>query len=497
MDQTTGGGALKILLVSAEVAPFAKVGGLADVAGALPLALRALGHDVRVVMPKYTLVEQNGFHPTPLLRDLPVPLGATVRTVDVEEAHIGRQGEVPVYMIANEAAYDRPEVYAYPDDDVRFLLFCRAALEMLPALDWFPDILHCNDWHTGIIPNWLRTLYAGDPRYAGIATVYTIHNLAYQGSFPAASLAWTGLEGRGLTGVERQIFPGEINLMARGLLNADVINTVSEQYAREILTPEYGEKLDPLLRERRARVFGILNGIDVELLDPRTDPALPHHFDARDLTGKAANKAALQREAGLPVRPDTPILGAISRLAAQKGFEIMVPMLERLLRGHDAQFVVLAIGNPVYEQQFTDLAARFPDQVATFLRFDGPLAQRIYGAIDIFLMPSRFEPCGLGQMFAMRYGTVPVVRQTGGLADTVQDYDPATGEGSGFVFREFSPEAFGAAVERALALYADRPAWRRLAQHDMGLDWSWDASAARYVALYRQALALHAEAGAA
>ena len=251
-----------------------------------------------------------------------------------------------------------------------------------------------------------------------------------------------------------------------------------------------------MLRARRARVFGILNGIDVDLIDPRTDPDLPHHFDAHDLTGKAANKALLQREAGLPERPRTPILGAISRLAAQKGFEIMVPMLEQLLREHDAQFVVLAIGNPVYERLFTDLAARFPDQVATFLRFDGPLAQRIYGAIDIFLMPSRFEPCGLGQMFAMRYGTVPVVRKTGGLADTVQDYDPATGAGSGFVFSEFSPAAFGAAAERALALYADPEAWDRLVRHDMGLDWSWDVSAGKYIALYRQALAFHAEAGA-
>ena len=245
MSGTTEGGALKILLVSAEVAPFAKVGGLADVAGALPLALRAMGHDVRVVMPKYALVEQNGFHPAPLLRDLPVPLGIAGAIVDVEQARIGRQGEVPVYMIANAAAYDRPEVYAYPDDDVRFLLFCRAALEMLPALDWFPDIIHCNDWHTGIIPNWLRTLYAGDPRYARIATVYTIHNLAYQGSFPIASLALTGLEQQGLTDVERALFPGEINFMARGLLNADVINTVSEQYAREILTPNTAKSSTP------------------------------------------------------------------------------------------------------------------------------------------------------------------------------------------------------------------------------------------------------------
>jgi starch synthase len=485
---------MKILMVSAEVAPFAKVGGLADVAGALPLALHDLGHDVRVVMPKYQIVDESKHTLRPVIRDLAVPLGARSVPVDVAEAAIGRAGQVPVYFIANTYYYDRPEVYAYPDDDERFVLFCRAALDMLPALDWWPDIIHCNDWHTGIIPDWLRTLYKADPRYAGIATVYTIHNLAYQGSFPASHLALTGLADQGLIAAEKQYFPGEINLMARGLAATDVINTVSGQYAREILTPEYGEKLDPLLRARQDHLFGIVNGIDVDLIDPQTDPDLPHHFDADHLAGRAANKAALQREAGLPVRPDVPIMGAISRLAVQKGFEIMVPMLEQVLAERDAQFVVLAIGNPVYEQQFTELAARFPDRVAAFLRFDAPLAQRIYGGLDLFLMPSRWEPCGLGQMFAMRYGTVPVVRQTGGLADTVQDYDPATGEGSGFVFKEFAPEAFAAAVERGLALYDDKAAWQALVRHDMGLDWSWDVSAHKYVALYAQAQAFHEEA---
>ncbi|HUS14020.1 MAG TPA: glycogen synthase [Chloroflexia bacterium] len=483
---------MKILLVAAEVAPFAKVGGLADVAGALPLALNALGHDVRVAMPKYAMVEDGKFPMQPVVTNLPVPLGAETVLVDVLESAIGRKNEVPVYLVRNAQYYDRPEVYAYPDDDQRFLLFCRAVLEMLRPLGWMPDVIHCNDWHTGIIPNWLQTIYRDEPDYAGVASVYTIHNLAYQGSFPVDSLSLTGLEAEGLVAPETAFFPGEINLMARGLLYADVINTVSEQYAREILTAEYGERLDPLLRSRQDRVFGILNGIDVDLVDPQTDPYLPHHFDAAHLEGRAANKAALQAEAGLPQRPDVPIMGAISRLALQKGFEIMVPMLERVLATHDAQFIVLAIGNPVYEALFTELQARFPDKVGTFLRFDAPLAQRIYGGIDIFLMPSRFEPCGLGQMFAMRYGTVPVVRKTGGLADTVEDYDQATGAGSGFVFTEFSPEAFGEATERALALYADSAAWQALIQHDMALDWSWDVSAHKYVDLYQQALAFHA-----
>ncbi|HMA33267.1 MAG TPA: glycogen synthase [Chloroflexia bacterium] len=486
MSESPTAGALKILLVAAEVAPFAKVGGLADVAGALPLALRALGHDVRVVMPQYTQVDAVQHALRPRVADLAVPLGETTQQVAILESTIGRAAEVPVYFVCNAHYYGRPEVYAYPDDDERFLLFCRAALEMLPALAWWPDVIHCNDWHTGIIPNWLQTIYRKDPRYARIATVYTIHNLAYQGVFPESVLARTGLQAYGRIAPEVAHFPGQINLMARGLLYADAITTVSQQYAREILTPEYGEQLDSLLRERQAQVFGIVNGIDVDLVDPRTDPHLAQPFDADHLEGKAANKAALQQEAGLPPRPDVPICGAISRLAAQKGFEIMVPMLEQLLTTHDVQFVVLAIGNPGYEAQFRQLQARFPNQVAAFLRFDAPLAQRIYGGADLFLMPSRFEPCGLGQMFAMRYGTVPVVRKTGGLADTVRDYDPATGAGDGFVFTRFSPDAFLEAAERALALYAAPAAWRKLVQHDMALDWSWDLSARQYVDLYRR-----------
>ncbi|MGI8588596.1 MAG: glycogen synthase [Chloroflexia bacterium] len=477
---------MKILLVAAEVAPFAKVGGLADVAGALPLSLHALGHDVRVAMPEYELVDKANFPMTPVLHDLDVPLGASAQQVDVNQAAMGRAGEVPVYLIANPHYYSRPEVYAYPDDDERFLLFCRAVLEMLPALDWWPDVIHCNDWHTAVIPNWLRTTYAADPRYAKIATVLTVHNLAYQGVFPETAPVLADLETARISA--EAAFPGRINLLARGLHYADMINTVSKQYAREILTPEYGEKLDPLLNSRRDRLSGILNGIDVDLLDPQADPYLLHHFDADHLGARALNKAALQIEAGLPGRPDVPMLGAISRLAAQKGFEIMVPMLETLLARRDVQFVVLAVGNPLYEAQFADLQSRFPDRVCTFLRFDAPLAQRLYGSLDIFLMPSRFEPCGLGQMFAMRYGAVPVVRRTGGLADTVQDYDPATPTGSGFVFDEFTPSAFLHAIERALSLYADKAAWTALVRHDMALDWSWDRSARKYLELYERAL---------
>ena len=504
-----GGRPLKILMVAAEAAPFAKVGGLADVAGALPLVLTALGQEVRVVMPKYAQIDAARFNLQPAIPHLPVPWGtgegrpapagetpgAGTETVEVLAGSIGPAGTIPVYFIADERLFGRPEVYGYPDDDERFLLFCRAALEMLPALDWWPDVIHCNDWHSGVIPNWLQTLYAHDPRYARIATVYTIHNLAYQGVFGQATLERAGLAAGGPIPAETAYFGGAVNLMARGLLYADAINTVSEQYAREILTPEYGERLDPLLREREAQVFGILNGIHTDVVDPRTDPHLVQNFDADHLEARAVNKAALQREARLPGRPEVPVLSAISRLATQKGFDIMVPMLEALLARHDVQFVLLATGDPGYEAQFSDMARRYPNKVTFFRAFDAEIGQHIYSGSDMFLMPSRFEPCGLGQLFAMRYGSVPIVRHTGGLVDTVQDYDPATGQGSGFVFTEYDPAAFGAATERALALYADPVAWRRLVRYDMGLDWSWRVSARKYVDLYRRAMVFHSEKG--
>ncbi len=490
MEAVNSEAPLKILMVGAEVAPFTIVGGLAFVAAALPQALHELGHEVRVVMPKYAAVDETQYPLTERLRGLRVPYGAGQRRVDVWETRLAPNSPVPVYLIRDDAFFDRPEVYEYPDDVNRFLLFSRAVLEMLPALDWWPDIIHCNDWHTGLIPNWLHTLYAQRPDYARLTSVCTIHNLFHQGTAPLATLRAAGLPAQP-DPLEAAVFPGEMNSLERGVRHADAISTVSPQYAHEILTPEYGEGLDPILRLRQDRLFGILNGIDTRSRDPATSPHLVAPFSADDPGPRAAGKAAFQRESRLPQRADVPLLAASSRLMPQKGFDLMGPMLESLLSERDVQFVMAGSGKAEYVALFEALQARFPDQVAYYLNPSPGLIERLYAGSDLYLMPSRFEPCGLGQMFAMRYGSVPVVHWTGGLVDTVQDYDPATGHGDGFTFTPYTVAAFLAATERALAVYADSAAWARIVAHDLALDWGWDRSAQHYVELYHQARTFH------
>ena len=495
---------LKILLLSSEAVPFAKVGGLADVAGSLPKALRLLGHDARLALPKYGLINEAKFGLTKVLDSQPVPVGSGHGLASVFESAV--EG-MPTYLIGNDKYFDRQEVYGYDDDGERFVFFCRAALEMLQKLDWRPDVIHCNDWHTGIIPNWLKTIYRDDPFFADTATAFTIHNLAYQGIFAPQLLDFAGLADYGLIphptddGLSRVVV-----LMARGILFADVINTVSEKYAQEILTPEYGERLHPVLAQRQDHLFGILNGLDYEVWDPATDRDIAVNYDdaAPPLSppkpalsrveglggrkgGRVENKLALQREAGLSVDSDIPLVGIISRLADQKGFDILAEASDQLME-LDLQFVLLGTGEERYHRIFTNVAGKYQGQAAVFLKFDGALARRIYAGSDAFLMPSRFEPCGLGQLISMRYGSVPIVRSTGGLADTVQDYDPTTGQGNGFAFSDYNEEALLAAVERALETYRHKDTWRTLMERGMRADFSWWASARKYVELYQKAL---------
>jgi starch synthase len=481
---------LKVLFLSAEVAPFAKTGGLADVAGALPKALHALGQDVRVVTPRYQQTDAERFDLRVAAERITVPMEGRPDRARIFEGQIA--GGTPVYFIDEPRYFGREAIYGYNDDGERFIHFSRAALELARHLAWRPDIIHCNDWHTGIVPNWLRTVYRSEPFFADAATVFTIHNLAYQGIFDARVLEVAGIAQYGF------IYQAEIpelalvvDLMGRGIYFADVVSTVSEQYAREILTPEFGERLDPLLRERRDRLFGITNGIDYEEFDPATDPCLVQNFDADRLDLRAANKAALQREVGLPERPDTLLLGMISRLADQKGLDIVAQAAEPLLRNQDIQLVVLGTGDPHYHNVFNWLEQRFPERAAVFLTFDAPLAQRIYGGSDAFLMPSRYEPCGLGQMIAMRYGSLPIVRATGGLVDTVQDYDPRTDTGTGYVFEPYDFLALHAAIVRALEGYKYRDRWRATQRRAMAQDFSWASAARKYVDLYARAQAFH------
>lgn len=478
---------IKILIVAAEAVPFAKVGGMADVVGALPVALKRLGHDVRVAIPKYGRIKEKEFGLSVVVDQVEVPLDNRTEPASVYLGHM--REDVPVYLVGNDKYFGREGIYGYPDDDERFVFFCRAVLEMLRPLGWVPDVIHLNDWHTAIIANWLKTIMAKDPLYGSIATVYTIHNLAYQGIFGYRVLEIAGLAEYGfIYHKDIRDLDNVVDLMARGILFADIITTVSERYAQEILQPEYGERLDPLLRDRRDRLFGVLNGIDVETYNPATDPNIVAHFDASSLEGRPKNKQALQNEFHLEVDPRKPLIGIISRLVDQKGLDILAEAIHPILRYLPVQFVLLGTGDQHYQEVFRSLASHYPGRTGVALTFNAALAQRIYAGSDMFLMPSKFEPCGLGQMIAMRYGSVPIVRRTGGLADTVQDYDPATQEGTGFVFDDYNPWALFAAVVRAVENYKVPDRWQRLMQNAMAKDFSWNRSAKRYVELYQLAI---------
>lgn len=479
---------LNILILAAEIVPFAKVGGLADVVGALPISLQALGHDVRLVMPRYGQIDPDRFGLTTLIDSLDVKMGEYSVRVSIRQATIG--DGIPVYMVDAPRYFERENIYGYTDDGERFILFCRAALEAVRALNWSPDIIHCHDWHTGFVPNWMHTTYREDPFFAHAATVYTIHNLAYQGIFGYRILEVAGVAAQGFLYPHIVELANVVDIMARGILFADAITTVSERYAQEILTPTFGERLDHLLRSRRDRLFGILNGINFEEMNPATDRFIQANFDAQTLDQREENKLALQEHAHLPQLPNVPMLAMISRLADQKGFDLLAQIFQPLL-AQGIQFVVLGIGDQHYHEMFQNLAARYPEQVAIFLTFNTELAQRIYAGSDMFLMPSRFEPCGLGQLIAMRYGSVPIVRAVGGLADTVQEYDPRTGEGNGFSFVNYDPWELFAAIVRALELYRFTDIWRTLQRRGMAADHSWTASARRYVEVYRNALEFH------
>jgi starch synthase len=486
---------LKVLFLAAEVVPFAKTGGLADVAGALPKALKGMGHDIRVGMPRYGRIETERFGLNPAAESFSVPLDEITETVTVLQGTMGR--DVPVYFVDNEKYFNREGIYGYPDDGERFVLYCRAMLEFVKKIGWKPDIIHCNDWHTGVVPNWLKTVYRDDPFFADTATVFTIHNLQYQGIFGHRILEIAGINEHGfLYHPEVNELANVVDLLARGVLFSDVINTVSERYAEEILTPEYGERLDPLLRDRKDRLFGVLNGIDYDELNPATDTHITVHYDVNSIDERIKNKLALQAEAGLPQDPDIPLIGAVSRLADQKGFDILGAIFDDMMKCLNVQFVLLGTGDQHYHNMFTHFMQCYPDKAAVFLTFNATLAQKIYAGSDMFLMPSRFEPCGLGQLISLRYGSIPIVRATGGLADTIHDFNPRTGEGNGFVFERYHSMPLYTAIVRALENFRYHDAWKELQRRGMEADLSWNASARRYQELYEKALGFcKAEAG--
>lgn len=481
-----------MLVCTPEAVPFAKTGGLADVAAALPRALADAGCDVRVALPAYRTVDLDRFGFRPLGR-ASVPLGPTGAEVGFLEGRLPGTA-VPVYLVSHPPSFDRPGLYGedgadYEDNLERFTVFGRGVLALVHHVRWSPDVIHCQDWQTALLPVWLRVNPA-PPVLADAATVLTVHNLAYQGLFPADRWEVTGLP-RDLFTPRALEFYGRINLLKGGLVFADLVTTVSEQYAREIQTPEFGCGLDGVLRDRAQDLVGILNGVDYTVWDPSVDAYIPARYSAEDLSGKATCKAALQRRFGLEPDPEIPLLGMVSRLVDQKGLDLVAATADTIV-GLDTEFVLLGTGEPRYHELFREVQACYPSRVSVTIGFDEPLAHQIEAGADIFLMPSRFEPSGLNQLYSMRYGTVPVVRRTGGLADSVVDATPeavARGTATGFVFDAYEPDAFLDAVKRALWAYRDRTLWRQLQVTGMGQDFSWGRSARRYVEVYARAVA--------
>ncbi len=475
---------MNVLFLAAEATPFVKVGGLADVAGSLPEALRALGHDVRLAIPGYGAIDWIRFAPVQRTRfDLPHAWGA--QTAEIWET---RSGQTPVFLVTGPPIPRDERIYGggIGEDAPKFIFFSLAALFSCQALGWKPDVVHANDWHTGTAVHWLATEGRRNDYYRSAASVMTIHNLHYRGEGAGRFL---GDYGAPVTEISL-FLPDWLrdSPLALGLLGADMLSTVSPTYAREILMPGFGEGLDGVLRARQDRLRGIVNGIDMELWNPATDGTLAATFDAGSLQRRAANKSALQEEAGLAAEPRTPLAAVVSRLDTQKGLEIAVPAVRRWLDA-GGQFVLLGTGQTSLEHEFARIERDHPGRAAVRLRFDPPFAPRIYAGADMVLIPSRYEPCGLTQMIAMRYGAVPVARRTGGLADTVRDAgDP---DGNGFMFDEFSAWALGDALDRALSVYAQPEKWAEIQKRGMRSDFSWGRSAEQYVALYEQARAVH------
>ena len=473
----------RVLLVSPEVVPFAKTGGLADVAGSLPKALAMHGNDVRVVLPRY-----RGIEPERTLGDFPVMVGERKETAILREGSImARLGDeerrVPVYFLDNYHYFDRDNIYGYWDEAERYAFFCRAVVAMLRFLNWRPEIIHCNDWQSGPIPALLRQAEREDSFYSDIATVYTIHNLRYQGNFGSEVLKLLGLGPEYLT-AERMEFYGELSYMKAGIVYADMVSTVSRTYAEEIQTPEFGERMEGVLRSRAEDLYGIVNGINYHEFNPGTDQRIYQRYS--DLEGKKANKYGLQGEMELPLG-DVPVFGLISRLVDQKGLDLISQIADELL-GHDLQIVVLGSGDPHYEEMFRNLRERYPDKVGVYIGFNATLAQKIYAGSDMFLMPSRYEPCGLGQLISLRYGTIPIVRETGGLKDTITNYDPESRHGNGFSFREYDATEFLSTIRRSLGVYYDGQKWQGLVENALHSDFSWNRSATEYMGLYGAAL---------
>lgn len=487
---------LRVLIVSPEVVPFAKTGGLADVAGALPKALASLGHQVKVILPKYKMVDDEKFKLKEIsLNPSEIPLGVKKATINLKTAVL-QSSEVEYLFAVNDHYFERDQLYEdtktgfdYKDNDERFILFARGTLEILKSIEWKPHIIHCNDWQSALIPAYLKTVYADDHFFRNTGTVFSIHNIAYQGNFPQDTFKKIGVKDELFYPTSPFEFWGNCNFLKIGISHADVINTVSEQYMMEIqISKEFGYGMEGILRTRRDDLYGILNGIDYQEWNPEIDRLIPFNYSSDDLSGKKKNKEQLLKLSGLPLtEKGVPLIGMISRLADQKGFDLLAQIKEELMN-LDLQLVILGTGEKEYHDLLKELEKKYPEKLKVNLTFDNELAHLIEAGADMFLMPSRYEPCGLNQLYSLKYGTVPIVRETGGLADTIQDYNRETGTGTGFVFKDYDPDELLRAIKRALKVYHDRKKWKKLLLSGMKKNFSWEASAKKYVQLYKKAL---------
>ncbi len=475
---------MKILFTASECVPFCKTGGLADVVGSLAPALAEQGHDVRVILPKYSMIPGEYERRMVHTADFEVTLGWRRQYCGIEQL---QQGGVTYYFLDNRYYFGRNYIYGLGGDEhERYAFFCRGVLNALPLIPFTPDIIHAHDWQTGMIPALLRVQYGGFPLYTGIRTVFTIHNMQYQGIFGIKDVQdLLGLPDHLFTDDKLEYY-GNINFLKAGIVYADQVTTVSPSYAEEIQTAYYGERLDGLLRARRASLTGILNGLDVREFDPASDRRIAETYSADDLTGKAACKRALQEELGLDVRPEAPLIAMVGRLNSQKGLDLVDYVIADIMR-EDLQMVCLGMGESRYVNLFSWAEQNYPGRVAARFVTDNDLAHRVYAGADIFLMPSAFEPCGLSQLIALRYGTVPVVRETGGLRDTVLSYNEFTGEGNGFSFFNYNAHDMLHVLQRAIGFYRHhRDVWTLLQRRGMAADYSWLNSSGRYLDLYKK-----------
>jgi starch synthase len=480
---------LKILFASPEVHPFAKTGGLGDVSSALPLALKEQGHDVRVILPKYRSISESKRSVQPMGLTVAVPVGTKVKHGELYEGQLNRS--MPVYFVGRDDYFDREGFYGdfegeFPDNAERFIFFDRAVLEACKVLDFQPDIIHCNDWQTGLIPCYLKTTFASDPFFTDTRSVFSIHNLGYQGNFderffPLAHLPWKVFTHEGIE------FYGFFSFMKAGLIYADKLTTVSKTYSKEILTPENGFHMDGVLRQHQSKLSGILNGADYGEWDPQTDSKIKTKYGPKSLKGKQECKKSLLRKLSLKLSEETPLICMVTRLSSQKGIDLIMKSFAELMV-QDAALVILGEGDERYETFLNEQNESFPNRFRFIQGFDEKLAHQIIAGSDLLLMPSHYEPCGLTQMYALRYGTVPIVRRVGGLADTIKTFQSGKNQGTGFLFKSSEEDEWIPLLQKALALYPKKKVWKSLMLNGMKQDFSWNQAAKHYGRLYRQAL---------